>query len=40
MKHRVQAIGGTFYAGSVAPHGTRIVVRVPFNLADAMAMLE
>lgn len=40
MKHRVQAIGGTFYAGSVMPHGTRIVVRVPFNLADAMATLN
>lgn len=40
MKHRVQAIGGTFYAGSATPHGTRIVVRVPFNLADAMAMLK
>ncbi len=40
MKHRVRAIGGTFYAGSVAPHGTRIVVRVPINFAEAMATLQ
>jgi signal transduction histidine kinase len=40
MKHRVRAIGGTFFAGSVEPHGTRIVVRVPFKLAGVMAMLE
>lgn len=40
MKHRVQAIGGTFYVGAAPPHGTRIVVRIPIDLANAIAMLE
>lgn len=29
MKHRIQAIGGTFRIGPATPHGTQVMVRVP-----------
>ncbi|MGC3981760.1 MAG: CHASE3 domain-containing protein [Steroidobacteraceae bacterium] len=33
MKHRMHAIGGSFYVGPAVPKGTRSVVRVPMNAA-------
>lgn len=40
MKYRMQSIGGSFYIGPATPKGTRVVVRVPLELANAMASLN
>lgn len=39
MKHRIRSIGGTFFVSNVDPHGTRIVVKVPLEIASAIASL-
>lgn len=40
MKHRMQSIGGSFYIGSASTQGTLVVVRLPLEIANAMAALE
>jgi signal transduction histidine kinase len=40
MKHRMQSIGGSFYIGAASPQGTIVVVRLPMEIANAMAALN
>jgi signal transduction histidine kinase len=39
MKYRMQSIGGSFYIGSARTRGTLVVVKLPFEIANAMASL-
>jgi signal transduction histidine kinase len=40
MKYRMQSIGGTFHIGAAATRGTLVVVRLPLEIANAMATLD
>ncbi len=40
MKHRMQSIGGSFYIGPASSQGTIAVVRLPMQIANAMASLN
>jgi signal transduction histidine kinase len=39
MKYRMQSLGGSFFIGSALPKGTLVVVRLPLEIANAMAAL-
>jgi signal transduction histidine kinase len=40
MKYRMQSIGGTFYIGRASKQGTVVSVRLPLEIANAMASLD
>jgi len=40
MKYRMQSIGGSFYIGAASTQGTLVLVRLPLEIANAMATLD